>query len=204
MSAWAVPRTSARSGADSDIGRATTVPWIRYDRRSRKKGGAGTADASGARRRGRTRGSGRRRPTGASSPPMSQLLPDITRNSTFVSCLSAAEARAWSPKAVWWRPPTVRRERAPRRREATRRGAGKVMRRAMSLSSSRVRSESCRCFPRAACAGVFCVVARIAEVVVCDGIRRRHSSVVPTTRAARMATFAWFRASDNRHNQIKA
>ena len=180
MSAWAVPRTSVRSGADSDIGRATTVPWIRYDRRFRKKGGAGTADASGARGGGRTRGSGRRRPTGASSPTMSQLLPDITRNSTFVSCLSAAEARAWSPKAVWWRPPpTVRRERAPRRREATRRGAGKVTRRAMSLSSSRVRSESCRCFPRAACAGVFCVVARIAEVVVCDGIRRRHSSVVP-------------------------
>ncbi len=107
---------------------------------------------------------------------MSQLLPDITRNSTFVSCLSAAEARAWSPKAVLWRLPTVWRERAPRRREATRRGAGKVMRRAMSLSSSRVRSESCRCFPRAACAGVFCVVARIAEVIVCDAILR---SVVP-------------------------
>ena len=202
MSAWAVPRTSVRSGADSDIGRATTVPWIRYDRRSRKKGGAGTADASGARRGGRTRGSGRRRPTGASSPTMSQLLPDITRNSTFVSCLSAAEARAWSPKAVLWRLPTVRRERAPRRREATRRGAGKVMRRAMSLSSSRVRSESCRCFPRAACAGVFCVVARIAEDIVCDAILGRsfRCQTVPTTRAARMVTFAWFRASDNRHN----
>ena len=119
---------------------------------------------------------------------MSQLVPDMTRNSTFVSCLSAAEARAWSPKAVWWRPPTVRRERAPRRREATRRGAGKVTRRAMSLSSSRVRSESCRCLPRAACvrAGVFCVVARIAEVVVCDAIRRHRRSfrcqTVPTRR----------------------
>ena len=73
---------------------------------------------------------------------------------------------------------------------------------AMSLSSSRVRSESCRCFPRAACAGVFCVVARIAEDIVCDAILGRsfRCQTVPTTRAARMVTFAWFRASDNRHN----
>ena len=205
MSAWAVPRTSVRSGADSDIGRATTVPWIRYDRRSRKKGGAGTADASGARRRGRTRGSGRGRPTGASSPTMSQLVPDMTRNSTFVSCLSAAEARAWSPKAVWWRPPTVRRERAPRRREATRRGAGKVTRRAMSLSSSRVRSESCRCLPRAACVPRGSLLRRGSYRRGCR-VRRdtTASSVVPmpnrsdTTRAARMVTLAWFRASCNR------
>lgn len=68
---------------------------------------------------------------------MSHVVPDIvqSRYSTFVSaCLSAAEARAWSPKAFWWwRPPSVvRRERPERRREATRRGAGKVTRRAMT------------------------------------------------------------------------
>jgi len=58
MSAWTVPRTSVRSGADSDIGRATTVPWdpIRSKvSEERRRGDRGRVRSTGRRMNERER-----------------------------------------------------------------------------------------------------------------------------------------------------